>query len=359
MPTGTGSGVPVSPPMVHSSQDKPRSSPTESRTGPVLFHRHLSDRMGSQLERLPHLGILDYRAPGVPHKLVRDESSQTGGSPLWFPVARSDAPPVLRQQHDSCLHSETGGHQILDSVYQNSGTVKPIGSPSHSSNSNSSTGISQHDSRCVVQNEQSQSYRMATTTGDLEQYILCLGKPSGRHVCHSSQQSGSHLCVSLPGRDSMGGRRPINLLGQFRFGVHVSTSCDSSQDPGQDSKVLRHAGHSDSVPESIQALASHSPKTEPTSSDTFTGRPTLPVPSSPSLSSVLPGHETVRLSRLDVTLQALRNHTFTEPVVEMASASIRDSSSHLYITHWKLFTDWLAPKTFQHSLLLIITYRTV
>ena len=40
----------------------------------------------------------------------------------------------------------------------------------------------------------------------------------------------------------------------------------------------------------------------------------------------------------------LRNHTFTEPVVEMASASIRDSSSHLYNTHWKLFTDWLAFK---------------
>ena len=111
-PTGTGSGVPVSSPMVHLYQDNQRSSPTESRTGPVLFHGHLSDRMGSQLKRLPHLRILDYRAPGVPHKLVRDGSSQTGGSPLGFPVARSNAPPALRQQHDSCLHSETGEHHI-------------------------------------------------------------------------------------------------------------------------------------------------------------------------------------------------------------------------------------------------------
>ena len=53
--------------------------------GPVLFHGRLSDRMGSQLERLPHLGILDYWAPGVPYKLVGDGSSQTGGSPLGFP----------------------------------------------------------------------------------------------------------------------------------------------------------------------------------------------------------------------------------------------------------------------------------
>ena len=30
----------------------------------------------------------------------------------------------------------------------------------------------------------------------------------------------------------------------------------------------------------------------------------------------------------------------------MASASIRDSFSHLYNTHWKLFTDWLAPKDY-------------
>ena len=127
-PIGTGSGVPVSSPMVHLFQDNQRSSPTESRTGPVLFHGRLSDRMVSQLERLPHLGILDYRAPGVPHKLVRDGSSQTGGSPLGFPVARSNTPPVLRQQHDSCLHSETGGTIFRDSVHRNSGTVKPIGS---------------------------------------------------------------------------------------------------------------------------------------------------------------------------------------------------------------------------------------
>ena len=164
--------------MIQLYHDNPRSSPTESRTGPVLLHACLFDRMGSQLERLPHLGILDYWAPGVPYKLARN--------------------------------------------------------------------------------------------------------------------------------------------------------------------VLRHAGHSDSVPESIQALASHSPTTQPMSSDTFTGRPTVSVPSSPSTSSVLPGNETVWSSHFDFPLQALRNHTFTEPVVEMASASIRDSSSHLYNTHWKLFTDWLA-----------------
>ena len=58
IPTGTGSGVPVSSPMLHSSQDNPRSSPTEFRTGPVFLHGCLSDRMRSQLERLPHLGIL-------------------------------------------------------------------------------------------------------------------------------------------------------------------------------------------------------------------------------------------------------------------------------------------------------------
>ena len=85
IPTETGSGLPVSSPMVHLFQDNQRSSPTEYRTGPVLFHGRLSDRMGSQLERLPHLGILDYWAPGVPYKLVRDGSSQTGGSPLGFP----------------------------------------------------------------------------------------------------------------------------------------------------------------------------------------------------------------------------------------------------------------------------------
>ena len=91
----------------------------------------------------------------------------------------------------------------------------------------------------------------------------------------------------------MGSKCPVNLLGQFRFGVCVSTSSDSSQDHGQDSKVLRHAGHCDTVLESIQVLASHSPTTQPMSSDTFTGPSTVPVLSSPSTSNVSPGHETV------------------------------------------------------------------
>ena len=142
----------------------------------------------------------------------------------------------------------------------------------------------------------------------------------------------------------MGVKRPVNILGQFRFDVCVSTSSDSSQDHGQDSKVLRHVGHCDTILESIQVLASHSLTTQPMCSDTFTGGPTVPVLSSPSTSSVSPGPETVWPRRLDVTRQALRKNTFTKPAVELASTSIRDSSSHLYYTHWKLFTDWLAPK---------------
>ena len=128
----------------------------------------------------------------------------------------------------------------------------------------------------------------------------------------------------------MGSKHLSIHLGQFRFGVCVSTSSDSSQDHGQDSKVLRHAGHCDTILETIQVFASHSPTTQPMSSDTFAGRPTVPVLSSTLTSSVSPWHETVSPSCFDVTRQALRNHTFTEPVVEMASASIRDSSSHLY-----------------------------
>ena len=179
---------------------------------------------------------------------------------------------------------------------------------------------------------------MATSQETLNSLFCALENPLV-DMFATAAESGSHLCVTLPGRDNMGGRRPINLLGQFRFSVHVFTSSDGSQGPGQDSKVLRHAGHSDSVPESNQALASHSPTTQPTSSDTFTGHPTVPVPSSPSTSSVSPGHETFRPSHFDFPRKALRNHTFTESVVEMASDSIRESSSDLYNTHWKLFTD--------------------
>ena len=79
------------------------------------------------------------------------------------------------------------------------------------------------------------------------------------------------------------------------------------------------------------------------SSDTITGRPIVSVPSTTLAPSVSPGPNAVRASRLNVMWQALRKR-FTEPVIEMASTPIRDSSSHLYNTHRRLFTDWLVAK---------------
>ena len=131
-PTGTGSGVPVSSPMVHLFQDNPSSSPTEYRTGPVLFHGCLFDRMGSQLERLPHLAILDYRAPGGFHinwlemeavrLAVLHWCSQWQGQTLRLYSDNSTTVADIREQGDTIFR---------DSVHQNSGTVKAIGSSSH------------------------------------------------------------------------------------------------------------------------------------------------------------------------------------------------------------------------------------
>ena len=103
-------------------------------------------------------------------------------------------------------------------------------------------------------------------------------------------------------------------------------------------------GHPDHVSEPVQALASYSTSTQLTLLNTAMGHPAVSVPSTSATPSVSSRPEAVQPSCLDVVRQALRNQLFTEPVVEMASAPIRDSSCHLYNTHWKLFTDWLISK---------------
>ena len=104
-----------------------------TETRPVLFHGRLSDRMGSQLERLPHLGILDYWAPGVPYKLVGDGSSQTGGSPLGFPDSQwqGQTLPLYFDNSMTVAYIQKKGALDPGLLTETSGTVKPIRSPAH------------------------------------------------------------------------------------------------------------------------------------------------------------------------------------------------------------------------------------
>ena len=114
-------------------------------------------------------------------------------------------------------------------------------------------------------------------TETLNNLFCCLWNSPDRHVCHSGEQGHDRLCFSLPGRQSLGGRRPVPILGRFGTSLCVSSGSHCPQNSPENPKISRHHGHHDCVTTSIPTVAPSSSTVEHTSSNPSPGRPPIPV----------------------------------------------------------------------------------
>ena len=112
--------------------------------------------------------------------------------------------------------------------------------------------------RCSVLNQTTQSNRMASSNRNLEQSVLCLRNSPDQHVCHSGEQGNARLCFSLPGRQSMGGRCPVPIMGWFGTSICISSGSHCSQNSPENPKISGHHGHPDCITTSIPTVASTS-----------------------------------------------------------------------------------------------------
>ena len=129
-----------------------------------------------------------------------------------------------------------------------------------------------------------QSHGMASTARDLKQSILCLQDSTDTHVRNSGKQGDTDLCFTLPGRQGLGSRCPLHIVGRLRTDICILSSSNRSQDSGKNHNVSRKDGDSHSIVASITAMA---PAPVTTKCTTTTGHGTVPVHSQPSSASVL------------------------------------------------------------------------
>ena len=130
-------------------------------------------------------------------------------------VETSDCESLLRQEYSSSIHPQTRGNTFSAPILQNSGTVRAPGSVCDNSHTYTPPRSQERHSRCSVPSQSTQSNRMVSSNRNLEQSVLCLRNSPDRHVCHSGEQGDARLCFSLPGRQSMGGRRPVPIMGRL------------------------------------------------------------------------------------------------------------------------------------------------
>ena len=321
----------------------------------LLLHGCLPQRLGSQLE-----GPTDLRnlvSPRIPtsHQLVRARGDSASALPLGSSMEKSDSEGLLRQQYGSSVHPQTRRHPFQSTVSQDSGIIPNTGSICDNSHSNASPRSPERHRRCSVSSQSTQPNRMASPNRNLEQTVLCLRNSPDRHVRHSGEQGNAHLCFSLPRRQSMGGRRPVPILGRFGPSICISFGSHCSQDSPENTKISGHHGHHDRVSTSITTVASSVAPVEHTSPDTSDRRSTVPVCAQPTAASVPPRSQTIGSSRVALIRDVLKRHQFPDPVVDMAADPLWDSSSHVYNSHWKAFALWANEKGLHPQDLSFIT----
>ena len=289
------------------------------------------------------------------YQLVGIRSNPTCATSVGSSVETSVCESLLRQQYRSSVHPQTGGNTFSVPILQNSGTVRAPGSVCDNSHTYTPPRSQERHSRCSVPNQSTQSNRMASSNRNLEQSVLCLRNSPDRHVCHSGEQGNARLCFSLPGRQSMGGRRPVPIMGRFGTSICISSGSHCSQNSPENPKISGHNGHPDRITTSIPTVASTSSPVEHTSSDLSPRRPTVPVCAQPQTPSIPPRSQAIGSSRVELIRDVLKRHHFPDTVVDMAADPLRDSSSNVYNSHWKAFALWANNKGILPSDLSFIT----
>ena len=328
-----GCRLPHIPPLVPKTKCDDRCSVTSSGTQPVLLHGCISQRMGRQLERPSDFQPMVRSGIPTSYQLAGTGSHTTCVTSLGTSVAKSIGESLLRQQYGSSVHRQIGRNTFSVLVSQNSGTVRSPGSVCDNSSPYTSSRSQERYGRCSVPNQSTQPNWMAHPNRNLEQSVLCLRNSPDRHVCHSGEQGHARLCFSLPGRQSMGGRCPVPILGRFGTSLCISSGSHCPQNSPENPKISRHHGHHDCVTTSIPTVAPSSSTVEHTSSNPSPGRQPVPVCAQPQTPPISPRSKTIGSSRVEIIRDVLKSHHFPDTVVDMAANPLRDSSCNVYNSH--------------------------
>ena len=247
---------------------------------------------------------------------------------------------MFGQYHNSSLHQQAGGNEILVAYEPNVGSLEPIRFNRVSSQGEAYSGEAQRLSGLPQPEVPSNSDRVVFNTGSSGADMETMGASRGRPLRNPSEFQAPEVCVTIPSSGRLGGEC---FQHQVVRNIHVCVPSVGDSTRGA-TEVSRRAGENDSHSSNLDMQ-----DMVPTSDGVSGGGSNPSASSAGSTITAAVGTSTsesgsVTSSSVVIIGEALMNQGFSSEVSGRMAQNIRKSSLLVYDSKWKVFGDYCANK---------------
>ena len=268
----------------------------------------------------------------VAHQSSRNEGPLPGSSGFSRRCSRSPCDRDVRQLHGCGVHQQKGRHGVEASMFVDQPPSEMDGVFRRPSRSEVSSRRVQRPGRCTQPSRANCRDRVVSPPSGGESTSSCVGQSVNRPVCDLPQREAAPVLLACPGSTgrlrgyvspSLGRPGPLRVpsLCSGRSGDRSRPAVIASRDDTGRSSLAREGV--------VRRLAASADPTTPGSAllgQAASAAPLQPVPS--------------RRPRVATLKRHYRKSGFSGRAARVLSGVLRDSSSRLYQSRWKIFCGW-------------------
>ena len=320
------------------------------------FHRCILGGVGRSYKRPYSSGSVAPAVEVTTHKLARVGGHQesTGG----FHGSSSEQTRVdyVRQQNCCRLYQQTGGSQIQETVCSGADHIAMVSQDECEIEVQAHSRLTQCEGRLAQPQVSGDKFRMVTSpsgrSGDLE----VVGQTACGLICHERQLQNPDICLPVPGRNGMGGRRSVDSMGR-NVGLCFPPISANSQSLEKDQRGRGGNGSSSTL---VARKGVVSRVVGSQLRQTLAASHQGEVAGSAKVKCVPRKSKRSPASRLETIAQGVRAKGFSADVAQrIARGKLRDSSLNVYEGRWNIFAKWCARRKsdpWQSSIQLIADF---
>ena len=273
----------------------------------------------------------------VAHQSPRNEGPVSGSSGFSGRCQRSPCDRDVRQLHGCGACQQTRGHGFPGPVFVDQPPSEMDGEFRHPSRCEVSARREQRSGRCSQPSRASSGDRVVSPPSDGEGTSSCVGQSVNRSVCDLPQREAAPVLLASPGSPgrlrgcvspSLGGPGSVRVpsLCSGRSGDRTRPAVVACRDDSGRASLAREGV--------VRRLAASTDLTTPGSALLGQAASATPLQFVPSR------RPRAEASRVETLKRHYRKSGFSGRAARVLSGVLRESSSRLYQSRWKIFCGW-------------------